>query len=255
YSALGVRGVYDQGWRYETGDWRIIFFKVKDDNDEIAAIKATVSWMYPNTDINVHGVGGHGIVWDEGVINYVDDGNFTWGTRTGTTKEYVWIWDGGGYEFWLFLYSGFYRSVTDEKRSLILHNVLLDGSMPDDFPEPYMITLDFYKVYFSGGYDVKHESRYVEVYATADAATDQVITVWLTFESSEIVNVAVDAAWYDDLPPTNMPLAFTVAGKTTIPVEVVVPAGTSAGTYWADVEVWLGDMPYPFYCWIEVTVD
>ena len=251
YDALRVRGVYDQGWRYETGDWRVLFFNVKDEDDKLVAIKATVSWKYPNTDINVHGVGGHGIVWDQGVTNYQSDGNFTWGTRTGTTEEYVWIWDGGYYGLWPYLYPGFYRSVTGENRALILHNVLIDGSVPADFPESYEVTLDFYKVYFSGGYDVKHASRFVEVNATAG----ETVVVWLTFESSEIIDVTLNVAWYDDMPPTNLPLSFTVVGKTTVPIEITVPADTPTGTYTADVEVQLGNMPYTFYCWITVNVQ
>ncbi|WP_232054698.1 S8 family serine peptidase [Thermococcus sp. 2319x1] len=69
YDNSNVYGVFDWGWRYESGDWRVFHFNVPE-VDESTYVLASVAWEQEKTDINLHLLGPS---VDEWSMEYPED--------------------------------------------------------------------------------------------------------------------------------------------------------------------------------------
>jgi len=233
YHVLMVRGLYDWNQNREVGDWRLIEFEIDDPRDEIVAVRATIKWLSPKTDIDALAVTGSGWISDVGNSDYLSGKRFQWGTRTGRAEEYVWIHDQG---------------VDRGVRRILLCNALYGGDVKP--PEYYAVYLDFVRARWRGGCAKLHEGWYAE----ARARAGQVITLYLKLTSTTPVDVILEPAAWNDLPVQYSLDSFTLCVAKVIKVQIAVPEDAPPGTYRADTLVYLDEMATPVYLLVDVVV-
>ncbi|MFA4662089.1 S8 family serine peptidase [Pyrococcus kukulkanii] len=128
YDNSNIYGYFDWWWRYETGDWRLLYFNVSDNiSTEDKYIVVDLNWTgtYP-TDINLHVIGPEVDDWsliapsvfgpytlveyarsDDG---YIDAGQFVFKTTSGEMREVI------------------SSKISNGLHAIWLHNVLFDGN-------------------------------------------------------------------------------------------------------------------------------
>ena len=124
YDVYSVRGLFDWWWRYNTGDWKL--WAIEFDDPTVVGAFVYCYWLGYWTDIDMLAISPSLYITDASLSDYLGAGTFMWGTRTGDTYDFVYVEA-----------SPFGLSPPQGTYTVLLHNVLFDGtSDPDDYPEP-----------------------------------------------------------------------------------------------------------------------
>jgi len=125
YDNSNVYGYFDWGWRYESGDWRLLYFNVTENNTPGKYLIVGTEWEGKLNDINLHVLGPSEDTWSDNIPSifgpytleqiggsddgYVTRGLFKWQTTSGSSAEVVAV--------------PFHKGLN----AVWLHNVLFDG--------------------------------------------------------------------------------------------------------------------------------
>ncbi|HPC27314.1 MAG TPA: S8 family serine peptidase [Candidatus Methanomethylicus sp.] len=112
YDPYSVGGLFDWGWRYESGDWKAWLVELPQDPEIIAAF-VICNWSGEWTDIDLFSINSSWMIWDAtdtpGNSNYWYNGIFRRETRSGGSYEWVSLSPEAGVH------------------TVLMHNVLFNG--------------------------------------------------------------------------------------------------------------------------------
>ncbi|MEM3731702.1 MAG: S8 family serine peptidase [Candidatus Bathyarchaeia archaeon] len=225
YNPYIVGGYFDWRWRYESGDWKNWLFEITDQ----AAVAAFVyaDWTGSKTDADMFSISPEGIFEDCTGNYWIQDGIFSWHTRTGSSEEYVML----------------YNDLTAAKfHTVLLHNVLFDGGV---FPENVSCTVKVIRVEPAPPAKMLIEPEKSGSQTFSLETGNKLTNISLTAVSP--FQVQIEPNYIAEIPEL---------GSYSFKVTVYVPANTLAGTYMTYVKLCANEFPEGFYIplWMEITV-
>jgi len=229
YDPYLFEGYFDWSWRYEAGDWRSWLFEFTDPSTVAAFVSA--DWAGNMTDIDMFSIHPNGIFVDGTGEYWIEEGKFSWNTRTDSTEEYV------------MLYTG---SITESQQipnvhTVLMHNVLFDGTV---FPENVSCKVKVVNI-----------EPTLPVETTVLAGESQSLMFNLT-TGMKLTNVHLStiAPFPVEIEPNSV-TEIPAMGFWSFEVTVSVPSETPSGTYSVDVLLTTDEVPSDSHIPLPISVN